>query len=107
MTKTQYANLMRKKFQVHHYVHTNKNCEAKHISAAIDYTVTAVNTRLRELIEEGLVTRSKPSDSLAYTYTSLAAPTPIVDFVAQNKSCTAPSLLLSKLWKPGHLELAA
>ncbi|MBU0536872.1 MAG: hypothetical protein KKF24_16050 [Gammaproteobacteria bacterium] len=94
---------------VHNYVFANPNTGTTTIANDLDIPRHQVRQRLIALEKQGKVDANgfDGQGGAGRVYFSVIDPEKIIEIVIEKKTETPPSLLLSKLWKPGHLELRA
>jgi DNA-binding MarR family transcriptional regulator len=104
MKKADFDNIQLRKFQIHSYILANPQCTANEVALAIDYNITSARSRIKELMEQGLIARARSKAASAFVFRSLTEPLPVLKFEPEPVK-TMPFMLLSKLWLPGNLVL--
>jgi predicted transcriptional regulator len=92
--------------QVHQYIHDHPKCAVIEMAAALKTNRTTIDNRCRPLLKKGFIDRRSPPENNKNQYWSLKAPIDAASFEPEQLG-TSPKLLMSKLWKPNHLELNA
>ena len=105
LTRPQIQKLNDKRFEIHKYVQSHKRCTARQISNAVKYNITSTNMRLKELERDLCILSESSGSTTGKLYSSLTEPVKPVILEQEKRDSTRSSLLLSKAWRPGCIDL--